>query len=89
MEYIDGSDFRALVQSLMTETDRAQRDGHVDLDDVSRRLVQARTLLNARITLSEYRAAKRMHTGKAVGLDGIPFEMFKGRMVDGQLIISV
>ena len=46
---IDDLDFRAsmvtMVQSIMIEADRTQRDGQIDLDDISRRLVQARALL--------------------------------------------
>lgn len=83
---IDGSEFRAQVQSMLAEADR-RNDGQGNFDEVTRSLTQARATLNGRITLSEYRLAKkRMHMGKAVGVDGIPFEMIRGKMIDGELI---
>ena len=81
---LNGSDLRAYVQSMLAEKDRG---GKGDIDSVLHSLTQARATLNARITLSEYRAAKkRMHTGKAVGIDGIPFEMIRGKMINGELV---
>ena len=80
---LDGSDLRAFVQSMITEVDRAQWGMHIDSQVCTQELHNARVALNARITVEELRAAKRrMNTGKAVGLDGIPFELFRGMYTD-------
>ena len=80
---LDGSDMRALVQSTIAESNRYRLDKSVDSSTCTQQLCDARTALNARISLDEFRAAKRrMNTGKAVGLDGIPFELFRGTYIE-------
>ena len=56
---------------------------HIDASECAQQLHDTRVALNTRITMDEFRAAKRrMHIGKAVGLDGIPFELFHGTYID-------
>ena len=51
----------------MAESNRYRLDIHMDSNTCTQRLCDARTALNARISLDEFRAAKRrMNTGKAV-----------------------
>ena len=62
-----------------------------DIQLLSRKLESAQGALNTMITVDEYREAKhRTHIGKAVGHDGIPFEVVRGEWVvsdtDRQLI---
>ena len=80
---LDGSDMRAFVQSMISETDRYRVDMQIDTTTCVQQLHDARVALNMRITMDEFRAAKRrMKVGKAVGLDGIPCELFRGTYVD-------
>ena len=80
---IDGSDLRAFVQCMITEVDRSRVGMHIVSNICTQTLNQARVSLNARITMDEFRLAKRrMNTGKAVGLDGVPFEIFRGAHID-------
>lgn len=80
---LDGSDMRAFVQSVLSETDRYRVDIHLDPTTCTQQLHDARVSLNKRITMDEFRDAKRrMKVGKAVGLDGIPFELFRGTYID-------
>jgi hypothetical protein len=68
---LDESHLHSLVQSVP------------DRDACIRRIVAARALLNGRVTLDEYRDAKRrMKSDKAVGIDGVPFELFRGTFDD-------
>ena len=75
---LGGSDLRAFVQSQLAELDRC--GVHIqDVDKYTADVAKARAELNARFSMYEYRAAKeRMHTRKAVGIDGIPFELLRG-----------
>ena len=76
---LEGSDLRAFVQSTISEANRHNLGTQVEPDICVRTLQSARVTLNARITMDEYRSAKRrMNSGKAVGLDGVPFELFRG-----------
>jgi hypothetical protein len=76
---VNDTDLRAFVQSMIAES----RGQHVhDMDGFVRCLRDARVKLNMKLSMSEYRSAKeRMHSGKAVGCDGLPFECIRGKWV--------
>ena len=81
---LEGCDLRACVEGYLAEKDRCADS------EVMRQICEARVILNGRISLDEYRAMKeRMRAGKATGVDGIPFECFRGLRDDNGILVSV
>jgi hypothetical protein len=83
---VDNSDIRVLLRDNVLIDVHGSHDGTHRLDNIMEHalhLTQARATLNALITIQELRQAKeRMKTGKAVGIDGLPFELFRGQRPD-------
>ena len=87
---VESSNFRAQVECRLAEDERTQ--GCNSTENI--RLRKARCVLNSRISIDEYREAKkRMNLGKAVGPDGISFEFIRGDWVDNEgeqrILVSV